>query len=296
MKSNSIVTLDVGGTKVNFGRFRQGQIEQNCVKLFDAHADASSILAFLVEGIREHLQDDTVAIAIGVPTIVDLHTGHVCDAVNIPAWRDYPLKAELEQIFNIDVYLNNDVNCFVAGEYAYGCAANLGQHVAGICLGTGFGTGLMLNNTLYTGQDCCAGELGGIPYLNGTLDNYCSGSFFKKHHGVDGGQLAELARQGDEKALAIFNDFAQHLAKAISYLMFVINPKVIVIGGSVAKSFDVFIAPLEKALDNFPYKKVRNGLTIMQGQLDNAALLGAAYLYVESAKQSNVIDLEQAAS
>lgn len=294
MKSNSIVTLDIGGTKVNFGRFRQGKIEQNCVKLFDAHADASSILSFLVEGISEQLQKDTVAIAIGVPTIVDLETGYVCDAVNIPAWRNYPLKTELEKVFNIDVYLNNDVNCYVAGEYAYGGAADLGQHVVGICLGTGFGTGLMLNNTLYTGQDCCAGELGGIPYLNGTLDDYCSGSFFKKHHGTDGGTLASLAREGDEKALAIFQDFAQHLAKAISYLMFVINPKVVVIGGSVAKSFDVFIEPLERALDEFPYKKVHNGLTIKQGQLDNAALLGAAYLYLTSDKKSNVIGMEAA--
>lgn len=294
MKSNSIVTLDIGGTKVNFGRYRQGAIEQNNVKLFDAHADAPSILAFLVEGIREQLQPDTVAIAIGVPTIVDLATGHICDAVNIPAWQDYPLKSTLEQVFDIDVYINNDVNCFVAGEYAFGGAAEHGKHVVGVCLGTGFGTGLILNNTLYTGQDCCAGELGGIPYLNGTLDDYCSGSFFKKHHGIDGGQLAELARSGDKSAQAIFNDFAQHLAKAISYLMFVINPKVIVIGGSVAKSFDLFIEPLERALDEFPYKKVRNGLTIKQGQLDNAALLGAAYLYLESDKQSNVMGIAAA--
>lgn len=281
MSTCSIVTLDIGGTKVNFGRYRQEKIEQNQLKAFNAHASAEDIVTFLIEGIKEQLAADTIAIAIGVPTIVDIDTGRVFDAVNIPAWQNYPLKDVLSEHFDLDIYINNDVNCFVAGEVAFGRAKQLGKDVVGICLGTGFGSGYVLNGQLYSGHNCCAGELGGIPYLQGTIDDYCSGSFFKKKHQVDGAELAVAARSGDQRAIDIYHEFGCHLAKAISYLMFVVDPNVIVVGGSVAKSFDLFIDVTRQELAKFPYKRVRNNLHIVQSTLENAALLGAASLYLK---------------
>lgn len=279
MQSTSFVTLDIGGTKVNFGRFRDGIIESNQEMPFCAHESSVQIRQFLIDGISTMLASDTAAICIGVPCIVDVENGIVFDAVNIPSWQQYPLKDELSDHFNLPVYINNDVNCFVAGEANFGEVASTEKNVVGICLGTGFGTGFYLNDQLYAGHNCCAGELGGIAYLDGTLDDYCSGSFFMKKHHVNGAQLAEKARSGDVAAQAIFNEFGQHLAKGISYLMFTIDPKVIVVGGSVAKSFDLYVDALWQALDSFPYKKVRNNLSIVKSELENAALLGAVALY-----------------
>ncbi|WP_286271022.1 ROK family protein [Thalassotalea hakodatensis] len=282
MQPTSFVTLDIGGTKVNFGLFRDGIIEHNQEIPFCAHGSSAQIRQFLIDGIAAMIASDTTAICIGVPCIVDVENGIVFDAVNIPAWQKYPLKDELSDYFDLPVYINNDVNCFVAGEATFGDVARFEKNVVGICLGTGFGTGFYLNDQLYAGHNCCAGELGGIPYLKGTLDDYCSGSFFTKIHQVNGAELAERARSGDVAAQAIFDEFAQHLAKGISYLMFTVDPKVIVVGGSVAKSFDLYIDSLRQSLDSFPYKKVRTNLIIVKSELDNAALLGAAALYIGS--------------
>ncbi|WP_286233905.1 ROK family protein [Thalassotalea sediminis] len=284
MHSFSLVTLDIGGTKVNFGRFRNGIIETNSELPFCAQGSLAEILQFLIDGIENMRMNDTSAITIGVPCIVDVENGVVFDAVNIPAWQHYDLKTALTDHFNLPVYINNDVNCFVAGEATYGKIASQSQNIVGICLGTGFGSGFILNGQLYTGNNCCAGELGGIPYLSGTIDDYCSGSFFSKIHQVNGAELAEKARAGDLDAQHLFNEFGQHLAKAISYLMFTVDPKLIVVGGSVVKSFELYIDAVWQALSLFPYKNVRDNLNIMRSELDNAALLGAAALYLQQAK------------
>ncbi|GLX78798.1 sugar kinase [Thalassotalea insulae] len=279
MNTRSIIVLDIGGTKINFGRFQGGMIQQNQILPFPAHASAEEIFAFIIHCIDLVKLDDTEAIAIGVPCIVDIEQGIVFNAVNIPAWQQYPLKSLLQAHYQLPVYINNDVNCFVAGESAYGTAKHY-QNVAGICLGTGFGCGLFVNQQLYAGQNCCAGEVGGIRYLDATIDDYCSGQYFIDHYQVSGAELAQRADAGDVRALAAFEQFAGHLANAISHLLLVIDPQVIVIGGSVANSYHLFIDALWRELANFPYPVVIENLTICQSELADAALLGAASLYL----------------
>ncbi|MDO6445485.1 ROK family protein [Colwellia sp. 1_MG-2023] len=281
MNSSSIVTLDIGGTTINAGRFQNGIIEEFKVRSFAAHENEAAILAFIVECIDSVKKANTIAIAIGVPCILDVAQGVVFDAINIPAWQNYHLKAALSTHYHCDIYLNNDVNCFVAGEYAFGGAQSY-QDVVGICLGTGFGTGYILNKQLYAGQNCCAGEVGGISYLDGTIDDYCSGQFFTDHYQMTGAELAQLAEQNEVKAIKAFEEFGEHLAQAISMILFVLNPQVIVLGGSVAKSYHLFIDALWRALAKFPYQRVINNLTIVKSDLENAALLGAAHLYLNS--------------
>lgn len=281
MNSTSIVTLDIGGTTINAGRFQNGVIAESNVRSFAAHKDEASILAFIIFCIDSVKNDSTNAIAIGVPCILDIEQGVVFDAINIPAWQQYHLKAALSSNYQCDIYINNDVNCFVAGEHAFGGAQPY-QDVVGICLGTGFGSGYIINQQLYAGQNCSAGEVGGIRYLNGTIDDYCSGKFFTEHYQMTGAELAKLAAQNESKALEAFEQFGAHLAQAISTILFVLDPQVIVIGGSVAQSYHLFIEALWRSLANFPYKRVTNNLTIIKSDLENAALLGAAQLYLTS--------------
>ncbi|MDG1752493.1 MAG: ROK family protein [Thalassotalea sp.] len=281
MYPSSIVTLDIGGTTINAGRYYNGVIEENIVRSFATDKNEAEILAFIIFCIDSVKSESTKAIAVGVPCILDVEQGIVFDAINIPAWQHYPLKAVLTEHYQCDIYINNDVNCFVAGEHEFGPAKQFND-VIGICLGTGFGSGFVLNNQLYSGHNCSAGEVGGISYLNGTIDDYCSGKFFKDHYQISGADLAKLAEQGDEKALMAFEQFGSHLAQAFSKILFVLDPQVIVIGGSVSKSYDLFIEALWRELADFPYKKVTKSLRIVKSELENAALLGAAHLYLES--------------
>lgn len=280
MTTTSIVSLDIGGTKINAGLFCQGKIQVSKKFSFNAHATSSEIFDFIVTCIQQFKQVNTQAIAIGVPCIVDTKQGIVFDAVNIPAWQQQPLKAQLEQHFSLPVYINNDVNCFTFGEYKANFSDNT-QDMLGLCLGTGFGAGIVLNKQLYHGHNCSAGEVGSIDYLDATIDDYCSGQFFKNHYHASGNELALRAQQGDKQALLAFELFGQHLAKAIANLILIIDPQLIIIGGSVANSFALFIEPLWQELKKFPYKKVIANLTIKQSQQSDSALLGAAYLFLE---------------
>lgn len=281
MKQLSIVAIDLGGTKINLGLYRNGVIERKIYKPFDAQMNLPDSIAFIKTCIDEIKVEDTYAIAIGVPSIVDVKQGIVFDAVNIKSWTTVALKSDLEALTHLPVYVNNDVNCFVKGEHLLKVSSGV-EDMIGLCLGTGLGSGIVLQNKLYEGHNGCAGEVGGIPYLDGTFDEYCSGNFFKTHYQECGSVLAEKARQGDTKALLAFDEFGRHLATAISHLLLLVDPQVIVLGGSVAKSFDLFIEPLWRNLAGFQYKSVIDNLIIIQSTQEDSALIGAAHLYMDS--------------
>jgi glucokinase len=285
MKESSIVVIDLGGTKINVGLYRNGCIEKSTVQPFDANQSVQSTLLFIQACVEKVQADDTLAVAIGVPSIVDVKAGIVFNAVNIPSWRKVSLKEDLQALLGLVVYVNNDVNCFVKGEHLQHKDRGI-KDMVGLCLGTGLGSGIVLQNNLYSGENGCAGEVGGVKYLQGCLDDYCSGKFFKKHYQECGAVLAEKARAGDENALGAFKQFGLHLSVAISHLLLMIDPQLIVIGGSVANSYDLFIDSVWHNLSDFPYQSVVNNLTIEQSSQSESALLGAAYLYLSSLQDS----------
>jgi len=281
MEQFSLIVLDLGGTKLNIGRYRGGKIEHSAIYPFDNSMTVSESINFLSNSISDIILEDTRGISIGVPSIVDVEQGIVFNAVNIQSWQEVSLKKQLEKRFDLPVYVNNDVNCFTKGEHLSGMGRDY-QDMVGLCLGTGLGAGIILQNKLYLGTNCCAGEVGGVSYLDGHLDDYCSGSFFKKHYGECGSKLAEQARSGDKGALAAFEKFGEHLAFAIKHLLLMMDPQLIIIGGSVSQSFDLFIDNVWQNLADFPYPNVIENLVIEKSQQQHSALLGAAMLYLES--------------
>ncbi|MCP4988046.1 MAG: ROK family protein [Colwellia sp.] len=281
MKQSSIVVIDLGGTKINFGLYRNGSIIENYVQPFNARQTVQDSLMFIKECIEQVKAKDTVAVAIGVPSIVDVKEGVVFDAVNIDSWRKVYLKQDLQELLSLPVYVNNDVNCFVKGEHSFQKSEPT-QDMAGLCLGTGLGAGIILQNQLLSGTNGCAGELGCFEYLDGHLDDYCSGKFFIDHYQQTGAEIAEKARAGDEESLAAFKVFGMHLSVAVSHLLMIVDPQIIVLGGSVANSYDLFIESLWENLAGFPYQSVINNLTIEKSNQAHSALLGAAHLYIES--------------
>ncbi|WP_340677062.1 ROK family protein [Paraglaciecola sp.] len=282
MKQASIVVLDLGGTKINVGRYRDGKIEQNMVQPFDGQLSVSDSIVFLIGCINKLKLIDTCAIAIGVPSIVDVEQGIVYSAVNIASWKKVHLKNMLEEHFSLPVYVNNDVNCFSVGEHLSGAGKGF-KDMIGLCLGTGLGAGIILHNKLYSGRNGCAGEIGSISYLDSTLDDYCSGNFFKTQFNHNGEVLAVKARNGDKIAIGAFQQFGLHLSAAIKQLLLMFDPELIVIGGSVGQSFDLFIEHVWQSLDDFPYKNMLESLSIEQSQQQqHSALIGAAHLYLTS--------------
>lgn len=278
--SFSIITLDIGGSNINVGRVSQGTVLQQFTQAFNAQATESEIMTFICACIDRVMTTEVGAIAIGVPCIVV--DGNVLDAVNVAAWQNVNLKAKLNNHYQIPVYLNNDVNCFIVGEYLNRQNDDV-KDMVGICLGTGVGAGFILDGDLYHGQNCSAGEVGSIRYLDANYDEYCSGAYFRRFYQQSGLQLSEKARQGDPKAKQAFTHFGEHLGNLIANLLLMVDPQVIVFGGSVSQSYDLFIDAVWQSLESFPSKTVVDNLQIQQSHDCHSALLGAAHLYSQQA-------------
>lgn len=143
------------------------------------------------------------SVGIGVPGLVDDKTGIVYDLTNIPSWQEVPLKDRLEEHFQVPVRVTNDANMFALGEKTFGAGKEY-DNLVGITLGSGFGAGLVIDSRMYAGTLSSAGEMADIPYLDKTIEDYCSGKFFRQQYDMEGVKLSKMAAAGDENAQRIF--------------------------------------------------------------------------------------------
>jgi glucokinase len=149
-------------------------------------------------------------------------------------------------------------------------------------LGTGLGTGVIIEDRLYNGANCGAGELGMMSYRGGLLEDWCAGPFFAREYGVGGDALHEQAREGDRAAIAAFEHYGRELAQGVMIMLYAYDPEVLVFGGSISSTFDLFEPSMREAFADFEYPHSIERLVIAASGLDNAAVLGAAALYVDA--------------
>jgi glucokinase len=278
MKQWDIIGIDLGGTNIRGGCIEDMALKRVLSKKLTAHHDANEVLQQLFDITDALITPSTTAIGIGVPGLVDLHTGTVSDVVNIPSWKKISLQQILEQRYNIPVLINNDANCFALGEYYFGKGKKTDSMV-GLTIGTGLGSGLILNKQLYTGTHCGAGEFGMIPYMDQCIEYYASGQFFKNVYGIEGEVAFQRALNGATEAIDMYCEFGTHLGNAIKTILFALDVELIILGGSVSKAFTLFEKSMWNSIMEFPYKETANSLKIEVSELENSGILGAAALH-----------------
>ncbi|MEO2061910.1 MAG: ROK family protein [Christiangramia sp.] len=284
MKKNKIIGIDIGGTKVHMGVVQDGKII-NALKFSTlAHAPEREILNDLKKGIEKLMQPDIAGIGIGVPGLVNEDLGIVYDVLNIPNWRKVYLKDFLQEEFSKPVYLTNDANIFAAGIKMYGAGKEY-KNIVGITLGTGFGTGIIVDHSIYSGKYSSAGEYGGMPYLDKTLEDYCSGKFFQQNCGISGKEVMLQAQKGNLHALQILKQYGRHLGNAIKLILYSISPEAIFLGGSITKGYEYFKEAMEDSIKEFPFKLIVEDLIVRKAQMPNAAILGSAALFQMRSEQ-----------
>ncbi len=208
-------------------------------------------------------------IGIGVPGIIDRQTGMVHESPNLPGWRDYPVRDEIERRLDTNVILENDANAAALGEKWLGIASNV-DDVCMLTLGTGVGGGLVLQGKIWHGMTGMAGELGHITVdprgvkcgcgNHGCLEQYASATAVKRMaaEAVARGEAPELAKamdqdpefsakaiyqmavQSDKAALQIFRSVGQALGIVLANMINVFNLPMYVIGGGVVNAWDAF--------------------------------------------------------
>ena len=178
-KAKTVLGVDIGGTKIKTGRIFGEEVVQTSLSKVNQNDSQEDSLSRLLMTIDEVMTADVEAIGIGVPAVVDPDSGMVYDVQNIPAWKKVPLKELVQKQFNVPVHLNNDANCFALGEKYFGKAKPYKNCIA-LSLGTGLGMGILIDNKLYNGVLCGAGEIGMLPYKDGILEHYAGSFFFEE--------------------------------------------------------------------------------------------------------------------
>lgn len=277
------IGVDLGGTNIRAGVEYGGEIIEKRSKLLTEKDSLAATLSQLTELIRPLTSYSVSGIGIGVPSVVDVEKGIVYDVVNIPSWKRVELKEILENEFSIPVSINNDVNCFTMGEYRFGTAQSY-QSVVGLSIGTGMGSGIIINDKLYMGANCGAGEMGMLPYRDHNFEYYVSGNFFEAFHGINASDANNAAQQGDPTALKIWAEFGMHLGEAIKAVLYAYDPEAIVLGGSVSKGYKFFQEAMMQGLQDFAYPESVRSLHIYQSENENISLLGASAIIRQQLK------------
>jgi len=283
-EKGSLIGVDLGGTKVAAGRIDEGELSNTAYKLIPAKSnDPRDIINVVIEVIDRLFDETVLGIGIGIPGLVDRENGIVNDVQNIPSWKEVHLKDILENRFGVPVYLDNDANCFALGEARFGRGKGVDDFV-GLTLGTGMGGGIIKEGFLLPDAHCSSGEFGNIPYLDTIYEDYCSGKFFMKQYGLKGEEMAAAAAEGDRLALKAFEEFGVHLANAIKTIKLSVDPKKVIIGGSVAQAGKYFEISMWKSLLDFPFPRAMRDFEVNFSDVKNIAILGAASLYLDRTK------------
>lgn len=276
-----IIGIDIGGTNIRVGYVEKNDIQKIEAVRIKGGAKKDEVIDAIFSLIAKFDLTNVSGIGIGVPSVINIEKGIVYDVQNIPSWDQVPLKEILEKRFKTPVRINNDANCFAVGEKYFGKAKNYND-IIGLIIGTGLGAGVIINNKLYTGRNSGAGEFGMIPFKDNYVEYYCSGQFFKNVYGLTGEELMLMAIQGDPQAIAIFNEYGTNLGEAIKIIMYSLDPQIIVLGGSVSKSYTFFQQKMWDSINSFKYSISLEKIIVEVSEKENISILGAAALFLDS--------------
>lgn len=315
MEKPYVVGIDIGGTNTVFGIvdargsiLSSGSVKTQSYSSIGDYVDAvcKNLLPIIVaQGGVEKIK----GIGIGAPN-GNYYSGTIEFAPNLPWKGIIPLAALFEEKLGIPTALTNDANAAAVGEMTYGAARGMKDFIM-ITLGTGVGSGIVINGQVVYGHDGFAGELGHVIMRRGDtgrlcgcgrkgcLEAYCSATGVARtarellaartdasllrnipSENISSKDVYDAAVQGDKLAQEIFNFTGTLLGEALADFIAFSSPEAIILFGGLAKSGDYIMKPIQKAIDE-------NILTIFKGKAkllvselkdSDAAVLGASAL------------------
>jgi glucokinase len=236
-----------------------------------------------------------VAAGLGVPGLFS-NDGILRSSVNLVPLEGLDLAGFVSAGTGLPAVALNDANASAVGEQRFGAGRPFASFLM-VTLGTGVGAGLILDGKLWTGIDGVAGEFGHLTVEpngrrcgcgnRGCLEQYASASAIAslalglgietETGRVDAARVAELARQGDPKACAIYEQAGAYLGMAAAGVVNLLNLEAIILGGGVAESFDLLAPVLRREISQRAFALPGERVQLLKGTLgDDAGVLGAA--------------------
>lgn len=308
------VGIDIGGTNTVFGIVdRRGNIlQQGAISTRD-HQDISLYIDALYKGLAPLLDkvgNHIKGIGVGAPN-GNFYHGTIEFAPNLPWQGVIPLANLIKERFGMNVEVTNDANAAAVGEMTYGAAKGIKDFVM-ITLGTGLGSGIVINGQLVYGHDGFAGELGHVIVEKegrhcgcgryGCLETYVSATGIVrtmlellrekktdstlrclKPHELNSKLICDEALQGDLLALEAVEFTARILGEALANYIAIAAPEAIILFGGLAKAGDLLIRPTLKYMNENVLKIWKDKVKLIASELkeSDAAILGASALVWE---------------
>lgn len=269
------IGVDLGGTNIRAALVDGHEIIKKAKTACPAKGTCEEVINTVAGLIDEVMCEGAESIGIGVPSVVDTRRGIVYNVANIPSWVEVHLKDILEERFNIPVHINNDANCFTLGESRFGKGQGC-ESMIGVTLGTGVGSGVIIDGKLYEGRNAGAGEVGCLNYLDKDYESYCSTPFFVAHN-TTGAELSAKAQAGDKDAIALWDEFGSHLGELVKAILFAYDPEAIVFGGGIAAGHPHFEAAMRERIKTFPFETGKN-VKVLFSEDGDMGLYGASAL------------------
>lgn len=246
----------------------------------------------LVELMKKESGDTPTLIGFGTPGTLTPATGLLKNS-NTTCLNGMPLKKDIEEKLSTEIVIQNDANCFALAEAKWG-AAQGAESVFGVIMGTGVGGGLVINGSSINGKSGIAGEWGHNVLVENGPDCYCgksgcvetilSGPALERYYEKVSGKklslkdIAAEAEKGDNPdAKETIDHLNRNFAKAISVVLNIFDPEVVVLGGGVSNVDSLYSAGAELVSDYIFNDQVEN--RIVKNELgDSAGVFGAAFL------------------
>lgn len=309
------IGIDIGGMTIKVGVVNEeGKILKSRAiptQSVDGYEIMIRRTVDLIEELATELnikKTDIKGIGIGVPGTANRKKGIVTSAANI-GWRNVPCVQEFAKYFDMPISVCNDANCAALGEQRFGGGKNY-ESVIFITLGTGVGSGIIIDGQLIEGVGCAGAESGHMIInvdgeqcncgMNGCWETYASATalirqtrmamnsnphslmhdIFREQGEVNGRTAFLAADKGDESAILVVNKYLKYIATGLINLGNIIHPEAFIIGGGISHEGEKLINPLQKYLDNYLYGSGLNPvIKVAKATLGNdAGIIGAAVL------------------
>ena len=313
--SQFAIGIDIGGTNTKFGVVdRNGHILVQDRMLTNEHETVQEFIEDLHQKLDPMIKDaggadKFVGIGMGAPN-GNFYTGSIEYAPNLKWKGIIPLASMISDRFGLPAKLTNDANAAAVGEMMYGCARGM-KHFIVITLGTGVGSGIVIDGKIVLGHDGFAGELGHTIIRpggrlhkgtgsKGSLEAYASATGVRepalelltrypeeesllRNYSINeltSQTVYECAIKGDKIANEIFEFTGEILGEALANFVMFSSPEAIILFGGLTKAGDLIMNPTRQAMEANLIQVFKNKVKLLFSDLKeaDAAILGASAL------------------
>lgn len=279
------IGVDIGGTKMAGVLFDGARVlaDYSLATPKDDLVSFMNVLMALIEPLKERAKKGKFkikGIGLGIAGALDVPRGVILESPNMPVLDGYKIVEKLKERIEPEwgIAIDNDANCFTLAEAKAGAGRKY-QNIVGVTLGTGIGGGWYNEGRIYHGMSSSSREPGQL------IIDYSSGltieQAFHKITQSNPAILAEEAYRGDPLAEKAFSEIAKLLGSMFANIATILEPEIIVVGGGVVQSSDLFLNQATKTMMNYLFNPQTKKVKIFKAKLGSlAGAIGSALLVV----------------